>query len=241
MVSFIVAFLGGLAAAFFGSMAGGGAGFLALYPLLFLGLPLNIAIATNNFGGIGFLPPSIRNFARKGLVKKKIFVPLLVFEGIGAILGTFLLIRLSAAMIKYAVTIVMIPAFLLLAFQPVEASSTKVSRLWRHAYLFYAVYAGLVGAGAGSIRTFVLIRLRKLPPLQAIANGFTATLPFTLISVSILLWAGLVNFQLGLFLFAGNLIGAHFGSKVAIKKGNEFARRMLLCLMAVTLVVIWVR
>lgn len=233
-----IAFAGGFVAALLGSMAGGGAGFFSLYPLIFLGLPLNVAIATNGFGGIGFFA-AIRNFAHKGLIKKEIFFPLLIIGGIGTGVGTFLLIELSEIGIKVIVTLVTVPIFLLMAFK--KGHSTKESPLWKLVYFFSSLYSGILGAGAGFVRMFALINLRKISPLQAAANGFVATLPFAILSVGALLYAGLVDLRLGAPLFVGNLLGAHLGSKVAIKKGNDFVRRILLFLMIVTLIVIWIR
>ena len=92
-----IVLIAGFLAAFVGSMSGGGAGFISFYPLLFLGLPLNAAIATNKFGDVGFFPPSIRNFSTKKLIKKRIFLPLVIIEFIGVFIGTFLIISLSEA------------------------------------------------------------------------------------------------------------------------------------------------
>jgi uncharacterized membrane protein YfcA len=236
-----IAFAGGFIAAFIGSMAGGGAGFFGLYALLFLGLPLNIGIATNKFGDIGFFPLSLRNFARQGFIKKKIFVSLLLLEAIGATAGTFLLIRLNENAIKIIVTLVIIPAFFLLAFQGSNYKTGKENPLWRPIYLFSSIYFNLIGAGGGFIRMFALMGLRKLPALQAAANGFAATFPFNLLSVGVLVYAGRVNIRLGIPILIGNLIGAHFGSKIAIQKGNAFVRYMLLFLTIVTLIVVWIR
>lgn len=231
-----ITFIGGFLAALFGSMAGGGAGFFGLYPLLFLGLPLNSAIATNAFGSLGFLT-SIRNFAVNGYIEKKIFLPLLLLQGTGIAIGTFLLISFSGTAIKIAVSVVLIPAFFVLAFW--KPSNDKINPLWKPLYFFYAIYSGLISTGAGSLRTFCLVRLRKIPALQAVANGFLATLPFSLLAVGALFLAGLIDIRLGLTLLIANLLGAHIGSNIAIKEGNEFVRKMLLAMMLLTVVVVW--
>lgn len=226
-------------AALFGSMAGGGAAFFGLYALLFLGLPLNAAIATNSFGSLGFFMTSIRNFFNQGLVNKSIIITLLALQGIGVAIGTFLLIQLSGLAIKVIVTLIIATAFLLLAFQRGQNHSGKANPLWKPVYFFYALYSGLIGTGSGAIRTFCLIRLRKLPALQAVANGFVATFPFAFLSTGALLYAGLVDIRLGVMLLAGNLLGAHIGSKIAIRKGNDFVRQMVLVFMVITLIVVW--
>ncbi|HEY8109078.1 MAG TPA: hypothetical protein VIF43_03655, partial [Patescibacteria group bacterium] len=106
----LLVFIGGFLAALFGSMAGGGAAFFGLYALLFLGLPLNAAIATNSFGSLGFFMTSIRNFFNQGLVNKSIIITLLALQGIGVAIGTFLLIQLSGLAIKVIVTLIIATA-----------------------------------------------------------------------------------------------------------------------------------
>ena len=117
----------------------------------------------------------------------------------------------------------------------------KESIWWKPVYFLAAVHSGAFQVGSGFIKMFSLINLRGIPPLAASANSFTSLFPFAIMSVIFLAFAGLVDVRLGTSIFAGNLVGAHIGSKIAIKKGNDFVRYMLLTLMVVSLITIWVR
>lgn len=236
-----IIFIAGFLAAFVGSMSGGGAGFISFYPLLFFGLPLNAAIATNKFGDIGFFPPSIRNFANKKLIRKSIFLPLIIIESVGVIIGTFLIINLTEAMIKYIVTIIITPVFFLMVFENNKIKSGKEHFMWKPVYFFASLYSGILQVGSGFIKMFSLMNLRRISALQSAANSFMGSFPLAILSAGILFYAGLVDIQIGIVLLGGNLLGAHFGSKIAIKKGNTFVRYMLLALMVITLATIWIR
>ena len=235
-------FCAGFLAALFGSMSGGGAGFFSFYSLLYLGLPLNAAIATNKFGDLGLFPAALRNFHQKKLIKKKIFAPQLILEFAGVTIGTLAIVQLNDLAIKYLMTIIFIPIFFMLAFKGKHAHKRKKESVWwKPVYFLAAIHAGAFQVGSGFIKMFALINLRGIKPLPAAANSFTSLFPFAVLSVSFLAISGLVDISLGLAIFTGNLIGAHIGSKVAIRQGNDFVRYMLLTLMVITFVTIWLR
>lgn len=62
------------------------------------------------------------------------------------------------------------------------------------------------------------------------AHSFYASTIGSIISVSILLFTGLIDYRYAIPLLIGNIIGSHLGSTVAIKKGNEFVRVMIMAL-----------
>jgi uncharacterized protein len=236
----LIVFGAGFLAALLGSMGGGGAGFVSIYVLLLLGLPLNAALATNKFGDLGF-STSLINFARQGLFKKQIFAPLLLLECAGALIGTLLIIHLSDTLIKYTLTIILIPLFILMVSHGKKVKLGKASSWWKPVYFFGSVSLGAVQAGS-FIQMFSLMDLRKIPALEAAANRFVVVSPFEALSVTILLlFSSLVNIHFGIPLFAGNIIGAYFGSKIAIKKGSGFVRYALLCLMVATVITVWIK
>ena len=101
---------------------------------------------------------------------------------------------------------------------------------WPLVYFGTTMSSGAVGAGTGILNTMVLMNLRGFTALQAMANSFYASLFGWTISLGILLFTDLINYRLAFFLFIGNLVGAHFGSKIAIKRGNGFVRIMTILL-----------
>ena len=126
-------------------------------------------------------------------------------------------------------------------FEGNKIKTRKEHFMWKPVYFFASLHAGVLQVGSGFIKMFSLMNLRRVPALQAAANSFTGSFPIAIISALVLLYVGLVDIQLGLALLGGNLVGAHLGSKIAIKKGNDFVKYMLLALMVVTLITIWVR
>lgn len=235
----LAVFCAGFFAALVGSMAGGGAGFISVYTLLILGLPLNVAVVTNKFGDLGFFPLSIRNFAHNKLIKKRIFLPLILLEFTGVIIGTLLIIHISGIFVKYAVTLTLTPIFITMFFHSKKSRLGKANLWWKPVYFFGSLSDGVLQMGS-FIKMFALMDLRRITALEAAANRFTVGFPLAVLSVSLILaFSKLINIHLGIPLLMGNIIGAYFGSKIAIKKGNQFVRYSLLCLMVITLITVW--
>lgn len=223
--------LAGFMAAFIGTMSGGGAGLLALAALLYLGLPINQAIATNKFGNLGFFLPAIRNFVKAKQIKKKALPGIIAINVVGATVGTFLIAHLDTGIFKKLVAVILLVIVISSLINKNHAIEERPPRwYWPFVYFGTSISAGAVGAGTGILSTLTLMYFRGFNALQSMAHSFYASTFGSFISVTILLFTGLINYHYAIFILIGNIIGAHFGSKLAIKKGNEFVRIMIMLL-----------
>lgn len=221
----------GFLVALVGSMSGGGAGLLSVSTLLYLGLPINQAIATNKFGDMGFFLPAVRNFAKAKQIKKKALPPIITIKVVGAIIGTFLIAYLDTDIFKKFVAVILLVIIISSLIQKSYGLKERPSRwYWPFIYFGTSISSGAVGAGTGILSTLTLMYFRGFNALQSMAHSFYASMFGSLISLIILLFTDLINYQYAIFLLIGNIIGAHFGSKIAIKKGNEFVRIMIILL-----------
>ncbi len=225
----IILLIVGFMAAFIGTMSGGGAGLLAVGTLLWFGLPINQAIATNKLGDLGFFLPAVRNFTKARQIQKKALPPIIAINIVGVIIGTLLVTHLDADSFKKLIAVILV--IIIISSVHKKHHATKelpAQRSWPVVYLGTSVSSGAFGAGTGLLSTMALIRFRGFTALQAMAHSFYANAFGSLISVGILLFTDLINYRLAAFLLIGNLVGSHFGSKIAIKKGNEFVRLMII-------------
>lgn len=238
-----VLFIVGFVVAFIGTMSGGGAGLLAVATLLYFGLPINQAIATNKFGDLGFFLPAVRNFLKAKQIKKKAVLPIILVNLAGVTIGTFAIARLDTEIFRKLVIIIL--AVIIVAATRKKDYALKehpAKKYWPLVYFGSSVSSGAVGAGTGIIGTITLMYFRGFTALQSMAHNFFANMFGSTLSVTMLVFAGLINYKLALPLLAGNLIGAHFGSKTAIKKGNGFVRIMIILLaLAVLLQLVFIR
>ena len=70
----LLVFALGIATGLVNSISGGGGGLLSIPGLILFGLPANMAVATNQFGGLGHAVSSVYNFTKgKQIVLKYMF------------------------------------------------------------------------------------------------------------------------------------------------------------------------
>lgn len=227
----------GFAAAFVGTMSGGGAGLIALFTLLSFGIPLNQAIATNKLGDMGFFFPALRNLTKAKQVKKKALPVIIGINIIGGAAGTFAIAWLNTDVLSKLVAIILVLVIISsLVHRNYATKERSAKPYWPVIYLATTMSSGAVGAGTGILNTMALMHFRGFTALQAMANSFYASLFGWTMSLGILLFTDLINYRFAFFLFIGNVVGAHFGSKIAIKKGNGFVRIMIVLLAVIVAV-----
>lgn len=219
-------------AAFIGTMSGGGAGVIGLFALLALGMPANEAVATNIFGGLGFFPPAVRNFGKAKQLKKRALPAIIIVNVIGVTLGTLAITHLDLTILRKFIAAIMVLIIITGLVKKNYATTERPAR-WYWPFIFFgtSTASGMVGAGTGILSTLTLMYFRGFTALESMANWFFANMFGTMLGVGILVFgSSLINYRYGFFLLVGNLIGAHFGSKIAIKRGNGFVRIMIMFL-----------
>jgi uncharacterized membrane protein YfcA len=223
VVGFIVAFVG--------SMSGGGAGLLALSTLLYLGLPITQAIATNKLGDLGFYLPALRNLINAKQIKKRALPPIIAVNILGVTAGSLMITRLDTDIFSKLVAVVLVVIIISSLIRKNYAVKERPARwYWPFVYFGISVSTGAVGAGTGILSTITLMYFRGFTALQAMAHSLYANSLGSLISIGILVPTHLINYRYAFFLLIGNAVGSHLGSKIAIKKGNEFVRVMIILL-----------
>lgn len=239
LILLIVGFL----AAFIGTMSGGGAGLLSVATLLYFGMPINQAIATNKFGDLGFFFPAVRNFLKAKQIKKKALPPIIAINLVGVTIGTLAITHLDTDIFRKLVIAILAIIIISGVWKKDYALRERpAKKYWPLVYFGSSISSGAVGAGTGIVGTLTLMYFRGFTALQSMAHNFFANMFGATLSVTILLFSGLIDYRSASFLLVGNLIGSHFGSKIAIKKGNRFVRIMIMLLaLAVLLQLIFVK
>ena len=233
VITGLVLFLAGLAAGTVNSIAGGGSLF-TLPLLIFLGLPPTVANATNRIavlsGGIG----ASETFRRSGLVPVswlKLAAPPAL---IGAVLGTVAALMVPDLAIQRILSIVLVLAAGWLFWNPIRPPDEgrhfppAGTARWisRAAVFLVGVYGGFIQAGVG----FIVLTITSANGLDLIrGNAVKAPLVFlfTLATVVLFTYSGMINWGMGLALAAGQILGATFGVRLQILKGQDWVRHVL--------------
>ncbi len=93
-------------------------------------------------------------------------------------------------------------------------------------------------AGVG----FLVLAVTTLAGLDLVQGNVLkvfCVLAFTVVSLSIFAWKGLVHWPLGLTLAAGNTIGGLIGARLTVLKGHRWIRRVVTVTVIVFALRLW--
>jgi uncharacterized membrane protein YfcA len=90
------------------------------------------------------------------------------------------------------------------------------------------MYGGFVQAGVGIFLLMGLVYAGQFDLIRGNAVKVFIVLCFTVFALGVFLINGYVNWRIGLTLAAGNAMGAMVASRLAVKRGEQFIRWVLL-------------
>ncbi len=237
-LTLILVFLVGVIASFFGSTVGGG-GLLSIPFLIFVGLPPQIAIATDRFGGIGqSITAFIKFYKSKKIVWK--YVPLLTIISLaGSIIGANILLNINTEILHYIVGVLLLLLLPLIFIRKgigVQRSKIKKQKIIIGLLLYFLVqiFTGFFGGGTGILIFYILMIFFGLTIIEANA---TNTIPWMVLSISsviIFAYNGIIDYRIGIVLLMGMAAGGYIGAHVGIKKGNLWVKRLFVLLVVVS-------
>jgi uncharacterized membrane protein YfcA len=213
----------GVVAGAINTVAGGGSN-LTLPVLMMLGLPADIANATNRVGVLLQCVVGVSGFDRHQALDRPairpILVPTLLGGATGALMaalmpGLYLKPLLLGTILTMSVIILIKPAAL--APPPgTEVMSPTENRLAWLGLFGAGVYGGFVQAGVGFILLAALAGGLRYDLLRANALKTLCVLAFTAVAMIIFVLFDQILWVPGLILAAGTMLGAHLAVKVAV-------------------------
>lgn len=214
----------GLIAGVINTLAGGGSN-LTIPALMVMGMPPDVANATNRVGVFLQSLVGARGFKKRQKLDTAdigpILLPILVGGLVGAVAAAFspawlLKPLLLGAMITMAVVILVKPDTVVLPEGTPARNVRETPMAWLSLFIA-GVYGGFVQAGVGFILIAALAGALHYDLVRANALKMVCTLVFTGLALAIFIWQGQVLWLPGLTLALGAMLGAHLAVKLAIK------------------------
>lgn len=239
-ITLLSVFFIGIFASIFGSMIGGGT-LLSLPFLILIGLPPQVAVATERFGGIGQTFASFFRFAHSKKIIWKYVPVLTVISMIGSIIGANILVSINPVILHKAIgfiLIILLPISFLkpnLGTQHHEVGIVKVV-VGSFIYFFVQIFAAFFGGGTGILIAYNLMSFFGLTILESTATKIIPWFFLSVVSLVIFANSNLINYEMGVVLFFGMTIGGYIGSHIAIKKGDTWIKNIFYLLVAITVV-----
>lgn len=236
MTDLLILALAGALAGFINTLAGGGS-LLALPALIFLGLPADVANATNRVGVVLQSVSASAEYLRAGRLDMKADRAILAATLAGAVVGVLLSLQLDAEGMQRLIGLAMLAMAPVVVFKPtawMQAPEDPPELGLRHLALFFAIglYGGLIQAGVGVFLLAALVLAAGREAVSANATKVLLVLLFTAPAVIIYAWSGLISWPHGLALALGSATGGWVGSRLSLKGGPKLIRAALLLVIA---------
>lgn len=218
----------GYIAGIINTLAGGGSN-LTLPALMVLGLPADIANATNRVGIFLQALWGAKAFHGHGELPlhdvKGIFIPLSIGGAIGALAASFAPVLylkpvLLITMISMSVLILVKPSIIMPEPGAIPNRVSKTRSSWFMLFLS-GLYGSFVQAGVGFVLIMALAGTLRYDLIKSNALKLLCTLGFTTIALIVFIARDQVSWIPGLILASTMIIGAHHGVKFAIRAKAE--------------------
>ena len=224
-------FAAAVAAGFVDAIAGGG-GLITVPVLLAVGVNPVAAIATNKIQGSFGTASATWTFWRKGRIDFALLKWPLIFTVIGAALGAVVVSFVDATWLMVLLPLLLAGIAVYFLVGPKTSDEDVHARLTPFAFGAVAggigFYDGFFGPGTGSFLIFLFVRFFGFDFLSASA---AAKIVNVACNFSALMWfgySGHLLWQLGLMMAACQVAGSLIGTRLAIKHGSAFVRKLFL-------------
>ncbi len=236
----LVLIFAGVLVGFINTLAGGGS-IISLSVLMMLGLPPSIANGTNRIGiAIQTLTAST-SFRQQNILPVKKALKLAIPAVIGSILGSWIAVDINEDVFKKAIGVIMLIMLIFILYKPHkyiygnEDLVKKPVRPWVYVIFFFiGLYGGFIHMGVGYFLLMGIVLGAGFDLVKANAVKVFIILIYTPFTLAVFIFYNQINWLYGLTLASGSIIGAFVASRMAVKKGVEFVKWIIVIVILFT-------
>ena len=215
----------------------GGGGLIQLPALLVVlpQVPVVALLGTNKLASVVGTASAAVTYNRRIAVDKRTAAEMAAAAFLGSAAGALLATRVDGDVLEPVVLLALVAV---LAHTLRSPSLGEVERLRLRASAQRAVailggaaigfYDGLVGPGTGSFLVFLLVGAVGLSFLHASATAKVVNTMTNLAALALFAAAGHVLWVLGAAMAAANLLGSQIGTRLAVRHGSAWVRRVFI-------------
>lgn len=238
VVKLILVFGAGVFAAFIGAMVGSG-GLISIPLLIFLGLPPNVAIATNKLGSLGLTAGAFIKYFKAREVQWNYVIPFALVGLVSAYIGANILVSLDNEVLSKAVGIILLVLLPLVIFgKKVGVHKRNTSKITKSfgfvVYFLVMIWGAFFGGGGGTLVFYTLITFFGFTMIQASATNKIPWFLLGVISLVVFALHGIIDYVYGVALLLGMFVGGYLGARTAIKKGNEWVKMLFVVIVVIS-------
>lgn len=241
---YIVIFITGIVTGFINILAGSGS-FITLSVLIYFfnlqGIPEPTRLA-NGTKRIAILLQNLTgtlSFNKEKLVDWKGVLYLAPPTVLGSILGSYIAVNMNEDLMNKIIAVIMVIMIFFVLRNPKKWLDGELEKLQQRPKLLVLIFFFLIGIYGGFIQAgvgiFFLIAMVMTIGYNVVrANAMKVAVNFIMTAFAIVMFAlnGSVDWQVGLILSAGSIIGAKLGTAFTIKHGSGKVQIILIAVMA---------
>lgn len=224
----------GLLVGFINTLAGGGT-VISLSVFMFMGLPIDVANGTNRIAVIFQNITSTYGFYQKKVMNFKKGLSLALPTVLGSVIGAQMAVNLDQDLFKKAIAVVMIVMVFFMIFKPqkflkgdVELQNKKINWITWLMFFLIGVYGGLFHVGVGYFLLAAIVLGSGFDLVHANALKVLIVLAYSIVALVVFVINDSVDWQIGLIHSIGNVVGAWIASHMAVEKGANFVRWIMI-------------
>jgi uncharacterized membrane protein YfcA len=224
----------GFFAGFINVFAGGGS-LLTLPLLIFMGLPANVANGTNRIALILQNVVATGSFRQQKVLDYKQGIFLVIPACVGSVIGALVAVNLNEQIMETTIGFLLVVMFLFILFKPEkwlikpeEQKIVKPTLIQIIIFFVIGLYGGFIQAGIGFFLVAALVMIVGVDLVKANALKLFIVLIYNILAFVVFILNDQVNYKIGLTLAIGNMLGAFVATRIAVKKGPQLVRYILL-------------
>lgn len=225
----IILILGGAAAGFINTLAGGGSAITI--PILNEMVGISTANGTNRIAILAANLSAVAGFQKGKAIPWQRVVPLLPPTVIGAGVGAWVASQTDPAILRQVFAVVLLLVAGSVVARPsrwVEERDAALKEPWRSAaFLAIGFYGGFVQAGVGFLLLAGLVLGGGLTLVNGNAAKVVLILAYTPVALLLFARAAQVDWTVGVVLATGQMTGAWIAARLAVTRGAAWIRWVL--------------
>ena len=236
----IILIVAGFLLGFINTLAGGGS-IISLSVLMMLGLPAPLANGTNRITIAIQTLTSTASFKQQKVLPLRKAIYLSIPAVIGSLIGSWIAVDINEEIFQKAVGVIMLFMLVFILFKPqkyiygrVEVTEKPLNWKIYIIFFFIGIYGGFIHMGIGYFLLMGIVLGAGFDLVKANAIKVFIIFIYTPFTLAIFLWNGLVDWKYGLILSVGSVAGAYIASRLAVNKGVEFVKWVIVVVILVT-------
>lgn len=225
----VVLILGGLAAGFINTLAGGGSAITI--PILNEMVGISVANGTNRIAILAANLSAVAGFQKGQAIPWSRMAPLIPPTVLGAALGAWAATQADPDLLRKVFAVVLLAVAASVLARPsrwVEERSAVLHEPWRSlVFLAIGFYGGFVQAGVGFLLLAALVLGGGLSLVSGNAAKVLLIVLYTPVALLLFARAAQVDWSVGLVLAIGQMTGAWIAARLAVTRGAGWIRWVL--------------